>query len=665
MLPLLLVAVLQDPAALLERVVSLDPAERTSARLELAKLPKEALKDHPAALALLGDPPKDFAKLLGSADFGVLRVAAEAANPDVHGKELAKLMDHEDLAVAMAAARSLGRAKAAPVQRALLEVATTPDEPRRKVLACYGIESASGTGEQLPSIVSQAESEKAPVREAAWAAIANLPRAAAFLRRRADPKDGDPAAPMRKLFESEAVPDVLRTLSAGVLLRTGTLSYAEVCEWTTHEKLGDWARRAVLDAAIHRRCVLLPILIRKLGEHEKAEDETKEPIPTLELLLAGQGAQAAGTALKDRIASYRAWWERNRTSILDRDVVTAIDQGVQWLRGAQEKDGSWAYCLCGTHRNEAHAPGTTALALYTLLKCGVPLKDRQVAAGFEQLLTVPLDKVGGAATYTISLEAIAFAESVQELAALIKPEKGRKPDKQLLAETLPLLQKHQARLRECAEWLVEAQTKTTRGGYEMGDWGYGKVATTDMDNSNSQFAVLGLRAAANAGIPIPDRAWARSLAHWLNDQTKDGGWPYRKEKDNAAQGGTRSMSAAGLYCTLVSNASLRRKDPVSLLNDAAVKRGFDWHQKHYPVPEPRRDRPSGHVHSVYYDLYSLERAMMVSKTDKLAGRDWYHDGALFILFNQSLAGDWIDATDTCFALLFLKKAYVAVATGEK
>ncbi|HLY10340.1 MAG TPA: hypothetical protein VKW04_13635, partial [Planctomycetota bacterium] len=86
--------------------------------------------------------------------------------------------------------------------------------------------------------------------------------------------------------------------------------------------------------------------------------------------------------------------------------------------------------------------------------------------------------------------------------------------------------------------------------------------------------------------------------------------------------------------------------------------------KNNPVYEFGRARHPGHVHSPYYDLYSLERAMMISKTEKLGDRDWYRDGAAFILANQGPEGEWIDTTDTCFALLFLKKAFVAVATGD-
>jgi hypothetical protein len=231
-------------------------------------------------------------------------------------------------------------------------------------------------------------------------------------------------------------------------------------------------------------------------------------------------------------------------------------------------------------------------------------------------------------------------------------------------DDLAALNKYLPRLRDCATWLVEAQTHVNRGGYESGDWDYQKPAGTNMDNSNTQFALLGLRAAQNAGVPVPGTSWVRSMNHWNGDQNKDGSWPYRRDKNNANPGGTRSMTAAGLYCSLVAKATLKRKAPETLVTEDPFKKGLEYFKKNNPVYEFGRAHHPGHVHSPYYDLYSLERAMMISKTEKLGDRDWYRDGALFILANQGPLGEWIDTTDTCFALLFLKKAFVAVATGD-
>ena len=124
------------------------------------------------------------------------------------------------------------------------------------------------------------------------------------------------------------------------------------------------------------------------------------------------------------------------------------------------------------------------------------------------------------------------------------------------------------------------------------------------------------------------------------------------------------MSAAGMYCELVSRATLKRKAPETLVAEEPIRKVLGLFAKQYPVPPPRREREGGHVHSVYYDLYSLERAMMISKTDRVAGNVWYQDGALLFLVYEEATGDWIDTTDTCFALLFLKRAFVPVATGD-
>ena len=47
-------------------------------------------------------------------------------------------------------------------------------------------------------------------------------------------------------------------------------------------------------------------------------------------------------------------------------VDQAIRRGVQYLKSVQLADGSWAY------HNTAYRNGATSLAIYTLLKCGVP-----------------------------------------------------------------------------------------------------------------------------------------------------------------------------------------------------------------------------------------------------------------------------------------------------
>jgi hypothetical protein len=657
---------LKSCEALFDRLSSLNPDDRAKAQAELVKLTsgkREFLKTPIMApaqvtLALLGDEKaaKEVVKILAEDPGPLTRIAAEAigrVGPDAASDRLLKLLEHEDLKTAMAAARSLSRAKGAAAGRSLQQMAESIEKVRRKVLAHYALELDSPG--HLPTLFAQADSAQQPVREAAWAALANLPSAADDIRKRLREKDVESG--YRTLFEGQMVSDDVRDAFGRQLVRAGVYVGPDLVELATHKikEISDWARQAAVDPALMRKCVLLSSLIRRLAAYDKEPDEKKDPIPALEAMLEAQGVQGEGEKLKDRLEACRSAWDRMRPGILDKDVNIAIDLGVAQLRSRQLPDGSWKYCICGSGNNETHNNGTTALAIYTLLKCDASVREKAVTSGLDWLLGLALPNH----TYTVSLQAMAFAEAIQMLTPPPKAKIKIPPD------DLAALNKYIPRLRDCATWLVEAQTHVSRGGYESGDWDYQKPPATGMDNSNTQFAVLGLRAAQNAGVPIPERVWAKSLNHWVLDQNKDGSWPYRKDKTNPNAGGSRSMSAAGLYCSLVAKASLKRKDPVLLTGEEPFKKGLEHVKKDYPVPELAHDRSPGHVHSPYYDLYSLERAMMVSKIEKLADRDWYREGALFILGNQGVQGEWIDATDTCFALLFLKKAFVAVATGDK
>jgi hypothetical protein len=64
-----------------------------------------------------------------------------------------------------------------------------------------------------------------------------------------------------------------------------------------------------------------------------------------------------------------------------------------------------------------------------------------------------------------------------------------------------------------------------------------------------------------------------------------------------------------------------------------------------------------------YFLWSLERVAVVYGLTTIGGKDWYSWGADVLLGAQAGVGSWNDSfagpVDTCFALLFLKRANVA------
>ncbi len=82
---------------------------------------------------------------------------------------------------------------------------------------------------------------------------------------------------------------------------------------------------------------------------------------------------------------------------------------------------------------------------------------------------------------------------------------------------------------------------------------------------------------------------------------------------------------------------------------------------------PRGDSPAGAGRAApivggkaYYFLWSLERVAVALDLDTLGGKDWYGWGSEIVVANQAADGSWhgeYPATaDTCFALLFLKRA---------
>jgi hypothetical protein len=80
--------------------------------------------------------------------------------------------------------------------------------------------------------------------------------------------------------------------------------------------------------------------------------------------------------------------------------------------------------------------------------------------------------------------------------------------------------------------------------------------------------------------------------------------------------------------------------------------------------------PPDREQQAYYALWTLERAAVLFDLQKVGGKDWYHWGAEILLANQQPDGSWKGAhheggADTCFALLFLKRANFAADLTKK
>ncbi len=207
----------------------------------------------------------------------------------------------------------------------------------------------------------------------------------------------------------------------------------------------------------------------------------------------------------------------------------------------------------------------------------------------------------------------------------------------------------------------------------------------DYDHSNMQYAALGLRACHDAGIRFEssliaavDQAWREAQ---LKESSKDeplvidppqaargkgpgstkalatvmaapNGWGYQKGEPR----GSMTVGGVGALCIL---DYMQNKD---WRQDKNVLDGLQWIAKNFSVKENPNLGEKWH----YYYLYGLERAGMLFGTETIGSHKWYKEGSEYLIAAQDNDGKWNNPVDTCFAILFLKRATrKLIATGDR
>lgn len=299
------------------------------------------------------------------------------------------------------------------------------------------------------------------------------------------------------------------------------------------------------------------------------------------------------------------------------------------------------------------------LLLWTWARGGVPESDPEFQAALKGLLEKKLEK-----TYNVSLTAMLLEELDRA--------------------------KYQKRIAQCAQFLLDNQCVN-------GQWSYGdpsifvesvvvpappakfkgvvKVPITRKrdgpaagDNSNTMYALLGLRACHDAGILLPAASIELAAKWWRDTQTKlspakapaiaPEGWCYSRH-DHKPYG---SMTAGGVGSLAICDYILRR-DPKK---DRELACGMEWLAKNFsvtynPGPYEHANFEENSQHQVYYYLYALERAAILTGSEQIGGYAWYPRTAQALVEAQRPDGSWkspsgSELNDTCFAVLTLRKA---------
>jgi hypothetical protein len=199
-----------------------------------------------------------------------------------------------------------------------------------------------------------------------------------------------------------------------------------------------------------------------------------------------------------------------------------------------------------------------------------------------------------------------------------------------------------------------------------GPFQYSKAPVT-WDLSNTQYGVLGLRAAKALGVPIEAGVWRRIAAEVGAQQDGFGGFGYTKFFGKG-KNGNASMTAAGIAVLAICAQSLGDDDDASKQCRDRIARAWRWLDANADaIGSPK-------VLWSYYFHYGLERAAILCDVKALPGGvDWYAAGARMLVAEQLPGGGWRSSKDgfpghhldrgrgnavpTAFAVLFLRRRF--------
>ncbi|SIO60953.1 A-macroglobulin complement component [Singulisphaera sp. GP187] len=321
-----------------------------------------------------------------------------------------------------------------------------------------------------------------------------------------------------------------------------------------------------------------------------------------------------------------------QAAVTREEVERAIREGVRFLKQEQRGDGSWSDV-----DNDAHT-GSTSLVTLALLTAGEPTNSLTIRRALGYLRNFGPDELKS--TYAVALQTMVFAAA--------EPERD------------------QLKLVANVEWLTRAQIRPADRVNWPGSWTYSVIKNRHGDNSNSQYALLGLHAANEVGIPVRPDVWTLARSYWENCQHRDGGWAYTPDASSPASG---SMTSAGISSLIITGLK-RYQGQETLVGDEIhncgkggvnvdLVRGLDWMANHFRVGEN-----FGHGQQWrYYYLYGMERAGRLTGRRFFGEHDWYREGAEKLVHDQDpLRGFWRGAifeqdpvVATSFSLLFLAK----------
>ncbi len=325
------------------------------------------------------------------------------------------------------------------------------------------------------------------------------------------------------------------------------------------------------------------------------------------------------------------------TAVTAAQVDEALVKAKKYLY-AQQKDGNWERT---PQRDESDRNfevsggqwgGQTALAVFALLVAGEDPQDPRLAKAIEFMLNA--DIVG---TYAIGVrcQALLLLPQNEQVKALMR--------------------------RDMQHLLGMMRTQgDARGFYDY------TAAGKSYSLSRSQYAVLGMWAAAQSGLEIPTNYWTEVERAWIAAQEGNGGWRYQPDKQTyPVTAGITGVGIATLFIVQDQLYATRGIDCKKSTDIPAIEKGIDWLTKNFdrvaPQEKMEREYPQA-------NLYAMERVGVASGLKYFGKHDWYKHGADYLVRRQKKDGSWGGGhsvhSDACFGIIFLSRGRAPVIINK-
>jgi hypothetical protein len=325
-------------------------------------------------------------------------------------------------------------------------------------------------------------------------------------------------------------------------------------------------------------------------------------------------------------------------------VQAAIDKARAFLLSHQQSSGQWELdaARVGNDHNWTKMQGDTfggytSLATYALLTSGSRSDDVPI-----QHAVAFLKKTDITGTYALGCRLEVY-QMMSQLTGDVQYKKLAQLD---------------------ADHLVAGLNKK---GINIGMWTYTGIGG-NIDTSCSQYGVLGLWAATQAGAEVKGTVWNMIDAAWRANQFPDGGWAYRSSplspqlNDNV----TPAMTAAGIATLFITQEYTRGDQGINCTGNQPndnVADGLDWMSRHFDQVND------------LYTFYGIERIGVASGYKYFGTTDWYAQISDKLVKAQNPDGNWegnglagypgdMPISSAAFGILFLARGGAPVMINK-